>query len=184
MLVGTMLALALTFYEGDIKYYCRRVEQGVSFADLPPPSGYHFHTGGPFDSHLSQVTDEGPLEALRGWQVAEVACVAHLTADNCSSLAQARETGHQLAQLIVQGSVLPFPPRRTTSVMDAGDGVFSFANADGVRGQHHYNFGFLPDEDPRSQLVNQFSTALATCTKSMGRAHYRAYRHFNTPAGS
>ena len=68
--------------------------------------------------------------------------------------------------------------------MDAGGGVFSFPNADGLREQHHYNVGFVPDEDPRYQLVNQFSVTLATCTKSTGRAHGRAYRHFNTPAGS
>lgn len=184
MLVGTMLALALTFYEGDIRYDCRRVEQGASFPDLPPPSGYRLHTGGPFDSQLSQVTDDGPLEALRGSQMSEIACVAHLPADNCPGLVQARETARQLARMMLHGSALPFPPQRITPVMDAGDGVFSFPNADGVREQHHYNFGFMPDEDPRYQLVNQFRTALDTCTKSMGRAHGRAYRHFNTPAGS
>lgn len=184
MLVGAMLALALTFYEGDIKYDCRRVEPGVSFPDLPPPSGYRLHTGGPFDRRLSQVTDEGPPEALHGWEISGIACVAHLTADNCPSLVQARETGRQLARMMEEGPALPFPPRRTVPVPDAGEGVFSFANADGVRGQHAYDFGFLPDEDPRHQLVKQFGTALATCTESMGRAQGRAYRHFNTPAES
>ena len=184
MPAGMLLALALTFYEGDIKYDCRRVEQGISFANLPAPSGYHLQTGGPFDSHLSQVSAEGPLEALHGWQVSGVACVAHLTAGNCSRLEQARETGRQLAKMRVHGSALSFPPRRTPPVMDAGNGVFSFPSADGVREQHHYNFGLLPEEDPRHQRVTQFSTALAACTESMGRAHGRAYRYFNTPAGS
>ena len=50
MLAGTLLALAVTFHEGAIKYECSRPERGGSFANLPPLSGYHLRTGGPFDS--------------------------------------------------------------------------------------------------------------------------------------